>query len=473
MARTEPSERLPLRRFDEEGVATVTSSVVNLVDNLVGLAMVSLPWCFSVAGLWLGLGGLALSATVACCSYEVLSMACAASGQRSYHGLARALGPSGPSLIEAVRVCYLLFVSTCMTVVVSDDILGNGTGVVSAVGLDVPSTTVNRIIACAAYHGAVTLPLALSPTLEGYKYFATFALVAALYVVAVVVAVAFVRAGLSARDWEVRGGATEARPRGLVAVLPALNYLYMVHYNIPRYFDELRDRSLLRMRRVVVASTALTTLLFAATGVAGYAAFGDDTKSNVLLNLSATQPAAVVARLATLIVVATSLGKNIHPLRDALARLLAGGNWILRLDDANRDRALVRGADALPWRVYATLTALIVAVIAVGGGLLAGIGFGESISLNSVIFGTIIAFLFPAAACFANESVEAFACDDDPVGTYGAIATTKALKAPFLAFAEPLSGVGCSGLGLAAFVAVWGVAVAGVFVASQVLGYGD
>lgn len=440
----------PLRRHGDDGFASVTSSVVNVFDNLVALAIVSIPWCFKESGLCLGLAALGISAAVAMLSFEVLTEACAATGMRSYKGLAEALGGYYSCVIEAARVVYLLFVNMCMTIVVCDDILGDGTGVVPAVlGLQIRETAGVRLLVCGVYHGCITLPLALSRTLEGYKQVATLALAAAVYVVAVLLAAALNRGG-SLREALAEPG----RPAGLVTVLPALNYLYMVHYNVPRYYDELKRRSLSRIRLVFFLSTVLSTILFAVVGVAGYLCFGSDTKSNVLLNLGATSPTAIAARVAILFIVATSLGKNIHSIRDAATRLLFP-----------HDNAIqARGADELPDSLYIPMTVAFVGIIAVGGGLLRGIGYGEAINYNAAVVGTFISFVFPALVRFAAVR----RADEVVDSSYGALGDVHDLlvEKPKQVTIPRISPIHFA---VIIVVVTWGVGVAVLFFVSKAL----
>ncbi|KAJ8601706.1 hypothetical protein CTAYLR_003169 [Chrysophaeum taylorii] len=359
-----------------EGFASVTSSMINLFDEFVGLAAMSLPWCFAQTGVVLGLASLVVVAIVLAMSFEVLTGACEVAQRRSYRGLAVAtLGPLTATLVEACRFCYLLGIGIACTVLVIDSILGNGTGLAPALlGIGNRETLFTRLIASGIYHGTTTLPLALSKTLEGFKHAATLALATVVYACVVVV----FRGILD-------GGPVDLafKPSGILAIVPALNYMFLMHANVPRYYDELKNRSPARMRLATAGATGAATCLYVAIGVSGLVAFGPGVKSNVLLEFSPTNRPAMLARASILVCSATTLSKIIHPMRDALVRVVG------------KDELADHGADALDEVAYVALTTSLVAFVAVGGAFFASFGFATVLSYNSALFGSGVGFFFP------------------------------------------------------------------------------
>mmetsp|Transcript_14234 Transcript_14234/g.44913 ORF Transcript_14234/g.44913 Transcript_14234/m.44913 type:complete len:479 (-) Transcript_14234:29-1465(-) len=360
--------------------ASVESSIVNVFDNFVGLVMLGLPWTFNVGGLWATSVGLVIAGLVALVSFDVLVVTCERSGLMSFDEIAIAtLGRSFGEWVEAIRACYCFGNAVSASVLVCDSLLGDGTGLLPALFGWGDEKLGTRLAVVGAFHAVATLPLALSRTLEGLKHAATVALVAVFYATGVIVATAIIRGPAS--DAFDQSEPLSSRFEDAFRVLPLLNYFFMLHYNIPRYYHELRDRTPRRMLLVTAVSGTAVVLLYLLVGITGALTFGNSVNSNVLLNLNATNKFAISARIATLIIAATTFAKLIHPMRDAVAKLAF--------------RAPL-GADALPFFPhYAFVTTLLVATLVVVAALVVDIGFTTILSYNSCIFGTFIAFILP------------------------------------------------------------------------------
>lgn len=375
--KSERNEATPLLPTSHSGIASVTSSVINLFDEFVGLAILSLPWCLAQGGLKLGLASLGLSAVANVLTFDVLVAACEVAGDRSYFGIAKASLLSGSELcVEMCRGLYLMGISMSATVLVVDCLLGNGTGLLPGLfGIGTHETVATQITASCAFHGLTTLPLSLSPTLEGFKHAASFALAAVMYACAIVIAKAAFEDAPDLHHIDVSG---------VFRILPVLNYTFLSHYNLPRYYDELKDRTPRRMRRVSYWATFAATILSAALGISGVVAFGNKVKSNVLLEFPAGNVLAMTARAAVLACAVTTLSKIIHPLREIAAHAVFG--------------PMTGGADALlvsSLGTYIGLTTFVVSTVAVAGGFAATYGFSTVIAINSSIFGLAIAYLIP------------------------------------------------------------------------------
>ena len=65
----------------------------------------------------------------------------------------------------------------------------------------------------------------------------------------------------------------------------------------PRYYEELKDRSIARFSLAVVIAVVLCAILYTSTAVAGYLAFGDATMGDVFKNFPDNYLPALLARL--------------------------------------------------------------------------------------------------------------------------------------------------------------------------------
>ena len=85
-----------------------------------------------------------------------------------------------------------------------------------------------------------------------------------------------------------------------VAVLPFVCMVfnsYIMHYNVPRFYTELKARSIPRFTVAVTWSFGLTSIILILIAGAGYLTFGDNSSSCILNNYSPDDPLATASRL--------------------------------------------------------------------------------------------------------------------------------------------------------------------------------
>jgi amino acid permease len=71
-----------------------------------------------------------------------------------------------------------------------------------------------------------------------------------------------------------------------------------MHYNSPRFYTELKDRSLSRFGLAVSTSFAFSALIYAAIACFGYLTFGSNSSGFILNNYSPHDPLAMASRMA-------------------------------------------------------------------------------------------------------------------------------------------------------------------------------
>ena len=90
------------------------------------------------------------------------------------------------------------------------------------------------------------------------------------------------------------GGVSAAR--GVVHALPIVNVAFCAHYNAPRYYAELKGRTLPKFAACVAVSYLVCGLVYASTALLGYATFGEKTQPNYLEDFSESDAPATVAQ---------------------------------------------------------------------------------------------------------------------------------------------------------------------------------
>jgi len=74
---------------DEEGISTVTASTVNLINNIVGAGMFSMPWCLMECTLFTGVLLMLFMCFLNAASFIILARCCELAGSFSYLEMGR------------------------------------------------------------------------------------------------------------------------------------------------------------------------------------------------------------------------------------------------------------------------------------------------------------------------------------------------------------------------------------------------
>jgi sodium-coupled neutral amino acid transporter 2 len=85
---------------------------------------------------------------------------------------------------------------------------------------------------------------------------------------------------------------------GIFRAAPIVNVAFIAHYNVPRFYEELHERTIGKFSLAVCISLAMCTCVYLLIGVFGYLRYGEETKSDVLNNLPDDSTIAIVGRLA-------------------------------------------------------------------------------------------------------------------------------------------------------------------------------
>ena len=91
-----------------------------------------------------------------------------------------------------------------------------------------------------------------------------------------------------------------------LSVLPTICFGFQGHIAAVPLYAELRGRSLKKFDMVIALTLLACVLIYNLTGWAGYASYGECTKSDVLLNLDQNRTAVVIARVCVAISVVTT-----------------------------------------------------------------------------------------------------------------------------------------------------------------------
>lgn len=351
-----------------EAEATAFATGVNIAVNVVGAGLLSLPWCLARAGVIPGLSIMALMCALNGLSIVVICACAERSGVFSFVAMGTlAVGPAFGRFIQAIAALYAA--GSCVSyVVLIADFLPNA---LISLGAPPHALYASRAVVIAAITAAVLLPLSLLRNLARLRFSSYVALLGILFSCAVII-------------WHGARTGSLARMNfakfdsGVFQAAPVLNVSFIMHYNAPRYYQELRDRSLARMARIVATVFGGVLALYTAISVAGYATFGADTEGDVLNNfgddtLSVAADLALATRVVLTVVIAFTFPLALHSLRlSAFAAL----------------------PPRVAHRAFTPLTVVLVLALALVGWSCENVA--TVLSYKGAIAGTTLVYVYPA-----------------------------------------------------------------------------
>mmetsp|Transcript_28307 Transcript_28307/g.45457 ORF Transcript_28307/g.45457 Transcript_28307/m.45457 type:complete len:452 (-) Transcript_28307:201-1556(-) len=158
----------------------------------------------------------------------------------------------------------------------------------------------------------------------------------------------------------------------------SLSTAYIAHFQAPKFYHQLRQRSMRRFNVVTAASFSLASVVFLATMSFGFLTFGRHSQGNILENYSTKDPLATVARTGMSVAVAFGFPIVFTGLRDSTLEVLG-------LSGARRR-----------WFFTSTLGLLVPLVVA-------ACFFDDLGSVNEYtgsIFGSLTSLIYPAVLCY-------------------------------------------------------------------------
>lgn len=308
-----------------EAKATITSSVLNLINNIVGAGLLSLPWCMKEATLMTGIIAAVIIAVLNAYSFVMLAWCCEYSGSFSYKKMGQeAFGTTWGVIIQVFVLCYTFGSCVSYVVLTADFLIDKDSGVF--VEWADGTILTNRPFLLTALAVFVLVPLASLKSLHHLRYTSFFSVICTLYTMYLLV-YKLQDKGLS-HDVEYIGF-----PVGVWQACPILNVAFTAHYNGPRYYQELSNRSIPRFTAVVTIALLSSLLIYGAVGVCGFLTFGGDVDGDVFNNLSKSDPQAITGRLAMSFCVVFTYPLAFHSMRTSIFSLLHSSSSLESLAD--------------------------------------------------------------------------------------------------------------------------------------------
>jgi len=323
----------------EVKLSSVTQSTVNLVKNIVGAGMLSLPHgvaavSASPQAVLPSLVLTFLAAVFSAYGFVLIAQACEATGESTYTRVwARSVSertkllPAAACLAKAAIGCisFSMILGDCISLMLAP--------------LSLPSVVASRNAVILLMTGVVLYPLCSMKSLAPLAKFSLLGVLSNFYICTFVVlrcldgsyqkgGSMLAAAPAAPRFDVVSGGAWHAAASpGLTVLLSILATAFLAHYNAPLFLEQLapdpktgkKDR---RFVMVSVMGFCLAGLIFSLVMVGGFLTFGSSCMGLILNNYAATDSLALLARAAIVLSLVTAYPLVFLSLRKQVLEIL-------------------------------------------------------------------------------------------------------------------------------------------------------
>ncbi|KAL8671322.1 MAG: hypothetical protein Q9168_004183 [Polycauliona sp. 1 TL-2023] len=293
------------------GQASWLSSVINLVNTIIGAGVLAMPLALSRMGILLGIfiilwagatAGFGLYLQTRCARYLER-------GSASFFALSQITYPNAAVIFDAaiaikcfgVGVSYLIIIGDLMPGVV-EGFSQNAAGV---------GFLVDRHFWVTGFM-LIVIPLSFLRRLDSLKYTSVVALISISYLVILVVA-HFVKGD----TMQNRGPIRVVRWESAVATLssfPVIVFAYTCHQNMFSILNEIGNNSHFRTTSVVSASIGGAAFIYILVAVTGYLSFGNAVLGNIV-SMYSSSISSTIAKAAIVVMVMFSYPLQVHPCR--------------------------------------------------------------------------------------------------------------------------------------------------------------